>query len=287
MTPPDPLGILIAIGCTPRRERGLAKDSNFPETSSLIIAELLTQAGHIFVESGVKSRERYRPVMLVLTGAPERKKAMLNPQPQQYNILQRREVPDGVLVGQALAGDQCAFELLVNRYHQPLVSYIRGFLKDNDQSYDVLQHVYLQLYLSLPILLRNVSLKAWLFQVARNRCLDELRKRRRRAEVPFSTLEREDGEEGLSPLEAIPDPEPLPEEMTERSELHGSLHAAIVSLPPKFRSIMHLRCFRQLTFAEIGRILKMPETTVKTTFYRSLPRLRRALAGNVHFASVS
>ncbi len=208
-------------------------------------------------------------------------------QPRQHSILQEQGGPDGVLVEQALAGDQCAFELLISRYRQPLVSYIWGFLKDNDQIYDVLQHVYLQLYLSLPILLRNVSLKAWLFQVARNRCLDELRKRRRRAEVPFSALEWEDREEGLSPLEAIPDPDPLPEEMTERSELHCSLHAAIVSLPPKFRSIVHLRCFRQLTFSEIGRTLSMPETTVKSYFYRSLPRLRRALAGNVHFASVS
>src|SRR5438045_4365009 len=102
--------------------------------------------------------------MLGVTGARERKKAMLIPQPQQYNILQRREVPDGVLVGQALAGDQRASEFLVNRYHQPLVSYIRGFFKGNDQIYDVLQHVNLQLYLSLPILLRNVSLRGWLFQ---------------------------------------------------------------------------------------------------------------------------
>ena len=212
---------------------------------------------------------------------------MLNPQPQHYSVLQRKEVPDGLLVEQALAGDQYAFETLVNRYHHQLVSHIQGFLKDNDQSYDVLQHVYLQLYLSLPILLRNGSLKAWLFQVARNRCLDELRKRRRRPEVLFSTFEREDGEEGLSPLEAIADPEPLPEEMTESSELHGSLHAAIVSLPEKYRSIVHLRCFKQLTFAEIAQRLKMPETTAKTYFYRSLPHLRRALASNVQFASVS
>ena len=212
---------------------------------------------------------------------------MLNPQPQPYNIIQRREVPDGLLVGQALAGDQCAFEFLVNRYHHQLVSYVRGLLKDNDQIYDVLQHVNLQLYLSLPILLRNGSLKGWLFQVARNRCLDELRKRRRRAEVPFSTFGREDGEEGPSPLEAIADPEPLPEEMTESIELQGSLHAAIVSLPPKFRSIVQLHCFRQLTFAEIGRTLNMPKTTVKTYFYRSLPHLRKALASSVQLASVS
>src|SRR6266487_5256095 len=110
--------------------------------------------------------------MLVLTGGSERDREMSYTQTRHDSVPEGQGVPDGVLVGQALAGDQCAFELLVSRYHQPLVSYIRGFLKDNDQSYDVLQHVYLQLYLSLPILLRNISLKAWLFQVARNRCLD-------------------------------------------------------------------------------------------------------------------
>ena len=212
---------------------------------------------------------------------------MVHPQPQQDSILQRKEVPDGLLVGQALAGDHYAFEVLVNRYQQPLVSHIQGFLKDHDQSYDILQQVYLQLYLSLPILFRNVSLKGWLFQVARNRCLDELRRRSRRAEVPFSSIEREDGEEGLSLLEAIPDSEPLPEEMTASIELRGSLHAAIGSLPAKYRSIMQLRCFRQLTFTEIGRTLNLPEATVKAYFYRSLPLLRRALVSNMPCASIS
>src|SRR5437879_1391513 len=184
--------------------------------------------------------------MLVLIAGPERKKKMSYAQPRQYSVLQGQEVPDGVLVGQAQAGDQHAFELLVSRYHCPLVSYIRVLLKDGDQASDVLQHVYLQLYVSLPILLTNVSLRAWLFQVARNRCLDELRKRRRRAEIPFSTLDREDKEEELSPIEAIPDPEPLPEEVAERIDLHCSLQQAIVSLLPQFRSIVHLHCFRQL-----------------------------------------
>ncbi len=212
---------------------------------------------------------------------------MLHPQPQQDSLLQRNEVPDGLLVGQALAGDQGAFECLVTRYQQPLVHHIRGFLKDHDQSYDILQQVYVQLYLSLPTLFRHISLKGWLFQVARNRCLDELRRRSRRPEVSFSTLEREDGEEELSPLEALPDGQPLPEEMTESSELHVSLHAAMVSLPPQLHAIVQLRCFRQLTFAEIGRTLNLPETTVKTSFYCSLPRLRRVLACNVPCASIS
>jgi len=225
--------------------------------------------------------------MLVLTGGPERKKKMSYAQPRQYSVLQGQGVPDGVLVGQAQAGDQRAFEFLVSRYHCPLVSYIRGFLKDGDQVSDVLQHVYLQLYVSLPILLTNVSLKSWLFQVARNRCLDELRRRHRRTETPFSTLAWEDREEDLSPIEAIPDPEPLPEEVVEGIDLYRTLQEAIASLPPKFRPIVRLRCFRQLTFAEIGQMLKLPESTVKTYFYRSLPRLRTALAGSTRLAAVS
>jgi len=225
--------------------------------------------------------------MLVLRGVPERKKKMSYAQPRQNSVLRGQGVPDGVLVGQAQAGDQRAFELLVRRYHCPLVSYIQGFLKDSEEVSDVLQQVFLQLHLSLPILLTHVSLKAWLFRVAHNRCVDELRRRRRRVEVPFSTLAWEDKEEELSPLEAIPDPAPLPEEVAERIDLYCSLQEAIASLPPKFRPILHLRCFRQLSFSEIGRTLKMPEPTVKACFYRSLPGLRRALASSTHFAAAS
>ncbi len=208
-------------------------------------------------------------------------------QPRQYSVLQGQGVPDGVLVGQAQAGDQRAFEFLVSRYHCPLVRYIRGLLKDGELVSDVLQHVFFQLYISLPILLTSVSLKGWLFQVARNRCLDELRRKCRHAEIPFSTLAWNYSEEDLSPIEAIPDPDPLPEEVAEEIDLYCTLQEAIAALPPKFRQIVRLRCFRHLTFAEIGRMLNMPDSTVKTYFYRSLPRLRTALAGSTHLAAVS
>src|SRR5260370_23467891 len=148
--------------------------------------------------------------MLVLTGGPERKETMPYAQPRQYSILQGQGVADGVLVEQALAGDQSAFEFLVSRYHTPLVSYIRGFLKDGEQVNDVLQYVFLQLYVSLPRLLTSVSLKPWLLQVARNRCLDELRRRRRRTEIPFSPLQWKCTEPTLSLVEPIPDPHPSP-----------------------------------------------------------------------------
>ena len=208
-------------------------------------------------------------------------------QRRQNSMIQGRGVPDGVLVGQAQVGDQRAFELLMSRYHRLLASYIRGFLKDGDQVSDVLQQVYLQLYLSLPVLLTNVSLKGWLFQVARNRCLDELRRLRRQPATPFSALEWQYGEEEQTKIAAIPDPDALPEEVAETSDLYCSLHKAVAALPPQFRSIVLLHCFRQLTFTEIGRMLDMPASTAKTYYYRSLPQLRRTLVGDTHFATVS
>jgi DNA-directed RNA polymerase specialized sigma24 family protein len=131
---------------------------------------------------------------------------MADTQPQKLGARQGQEVPDGVLVGQAQAGDQRAFEVLVNRYSRRLARFIGSILKDDDQLADVLQHVFLQLYLSLPTLLTTVPLNGWLFQVARNRCLDELRRRHSRAEIPFSSFAWDAGEKSTHPSRTSPMP---------------------------------------------------------------------------------
>jgi len=201
---------------------------------------------------------------------------MENAQSRQSRLRLGQDVPDGALVGQAQAGNQHAFEVLVQRYHHHLAGYIRFYLTDDDQLADVLQQVYLQLYLSLPTLLTGVLLRAWLLQVARSRCLDELR--RSRAETPFSRLERDASEEESSLIETISDPGPLPEVVVERGERLWSLRAALVALPPRHRLVVQLHCFRHLTEALIGHLLNIREATAKSCFYRTLSRLRKALA---------
>jgi RNA polymerase sigma factor (sigma-70 family) len=184
---------------------------------------------------------------------------------------------DHDVVNYVLTGNQRAFEVLVDRYHDPLFRYSRRFLNDHEQIEDVLQFVFLQLYLALPTLVSRQSLKAWLFRVAHNRCVDELRSRRRTRLVAFSTLEQEGENEENSFLESIADPCPLPEEVVMRSDVHHHLKQALETLSPKHRAIISLYYFKQLTFAEIGIILHMPTSTVKTYCYRSLPKLRALL----------
>ena len=184
------------------------------------------------------------------------------------------EIPDSVLARQILAGDQQAFETLVQRYSTPLFNFICRFLGDYDLACDVLQQVFLRFYTSLPKLGTGEPFKSWLFQVAWNRCIDELRKQR---PLLFSELEVEELEEGFSFLSTIPDTCPLPEEVAEQHDLRFMLCQAIETLPPKFRSIVSLRYTRDLSFMEIGNILHMPENTAKTYFQRARPLLRQAL----------
>lgn len=199
-------------------------------------------------------------------------------QVQETTALHTIDMTDGVLARQTLAGDQYAFESLVQRYSTPLFNFIYRFLGDYDQACDILQHVFIQLHTSLPTLRTDKPLKAWLFQVARNRCLDELRRKRA---IHFSELESVNDEEELSVLASIPDTSPLPEELAERNDLQQHLQAAIQLLPIKFRAVVLLRYASQLSFAEIGQALSMPEATAKTYFQRAKPLLRATLSKQV------
>ena len=195
-------------------------------------------------------------------------------QMRERTRIQTSEISDGILAQQSIAGDQRAFEILVQRYSTPLFNFICRFLGDYDQACDILQQVFLQLYISLPNLRTGDPLKAWLFQVARNRCLDELR---RKHAIHFSELEPVSDDDELSPLATMPDTDPLPEELAERRDLQQCLQKAIQTLPPKFRSVVLLRYAGQLSFSEIGQALKMPEATAKTYFQRAKPLLRAVL----------
>ena len=193
---------------------------------------------------------------------------------EECKNLQSSELSDGLLALQCLHGNERAFEGLFKRYRPALFKFIFNMIHEYDLACDVLQHVFLQLYISLPTLETGKPLKSWLFQVARNRCLDELRRKR---VVRFSELDTSNEEGESEMLTFLPDPRPLPDEMAERHDVQDRLLSAIQCLPPKFRSVVFLRFAAQLTFPEIGKALGMPEATAKTYFSRAKPLLRASL----------
>lgn len=183
------------------------------------------------------------------------------------------ELPDGVLAQQALDGNEYAFETLVHRYSSYLFSFIFHLLGDYDRACDVHQQVLFQLYCSLPSLSQDKSFKPWLFRVAHNRCIDQIRCRRL---FRFSELE-EAGEETDNELTEIVDWQALPEKQVEQQDLQQCLLQSIEELPQHYRRIVLLRYLTQLTFAEIGKTLRIPSSTAKTYFHRACLILRKTL----------
>lgn len=196
-------------------------------------------------------------------------------QAAEYSGEQSLEVTDSILITQARAGNQRAFETLVQRYQVMLFKYIIRMIGDYDQARDVLQQVFLQMHHSMPILRSAGPIRPWLMRVAHNRCIDELRKKR---PLYFSQLDIDDDDDGNTSEEWLVDHHSTPEEVVEQHELRGMIQRAICSLPPKFRLVVSLRYGQHLSFSEIGQILDMRETTAKVYFYRSQPLLRAALS---------
>lgn len=121
---------------------------------------------------------------------------------------------------EAAAGSQQAFAQLVECHSPWLLNRISRIIRDEHLAQDIAQQVWVQLYRSLSTLRREGTLKAWLAQVAHNRCLDELRRKR---PLTFSELTANEENEEVF---LLPDPDPRPEELLEWHELQESFQTA-------------------------------------------------------------
>jgi len=180
-------------------------------------------------------------------------------------------LPDEELARLFRDGNAAAFEALLDRYSRSIYNFTFRFLGDRADAEDATQLTLIQAFESLPTGRPDASLRPWLFQVARNKCIDLMRKRRA---VPLSTLEREDDE---APLFDPADAAPLPADLYEREELQQILQEAIELLPLRSREVVLMRYLGELTFVEIGRSLGIPENTAKTLFQRAKSTLRAQL----------
>ena len=170
--------------------------------------------------------------------------------------------PDGELLARfTSAGDQRAFEALVRRHQGSVFNFCLRLLGQPEDAADVVQDTFVQLYSHLGRLDVAEPLAPWLFRVARNRCIDVLRRRR--------TIGLDDDE----PEEPIAD-EPLPDEVAERADLQHLLAEAIQHLPPTYAEVVALRYAADRTFGEIAVIIGCDEGAARVRFHRAKALLR-------------
>lgn len=183
-----------------------------------------------------------------------------------------RSLTDAELVARSQAGDVAAFNELAARWESALYGFTRRTLGDAEDARDVCQEALVKAYQNIQRLRDGEKFKSWIYYIALNLCRDRFRTLRSRAEhVPF---EEERGERSSARVLAG-------DERTDQSAETGSLSAVLTAvldqLPSEQRTSIVLREYQGLTSEEIGEIMGVPATTVRTRIFYGLKALRVAL----------
>lgn len=156
--------------------------------------------------------------------------------------------PDPDLIRAATSGDHAAFEELVREYQAHVWRFLRHFLGDPELAKDVTQETFVRVYRKLGTFRFRSKFSTWVFQVARNAGIDELRSRQRRDRL-YSKVE---SEVMIQPPDA---------------NLGLELEEALQSLSPKLREAFILIEALGLTYREAGNAMSVPEGTVKSRVF--------------------
>lgn len=182
---------------------------------------------------------------------------------------------DEKLVRNYLKGNEESLEVLVRKYLKPIFSFVFRLVENSQEAEDITQEVFVKAWRNLKKFNQKQSFKTWLFTIAKNTCLDWLRKKK---EILFSELERK---EKKTLIQNIPDLKPLPDEIFERKDLANLFKEALEKLPLKYKIVLLLRYNDHLTFRQISEIFKEPLNTVKSRHKRAIIQLKKLLLAKV------
>jgi len=161
-----------------------------------------------------------------------------------------------------LHGDKTALEELVRTYSDALVRFALGYVKDPDVAEDVMEDTFAALYMKAPRLRDEGRLRAYLYRIARNKCMDYLR--RHREDIPL-----EDVENLLSGCDAETD--------LARKERNRLLYDCIQKLPEQYREVLQLMYFDGFDLVQTGKIMGRNPKQVYNLHTRAKNALRKLL----------
>jgi len=187
------------------------------------------------------------------------------------------EVEDSELVERAQDGDRDAFQQLVERYQEKVYSICYSKLKDEQDSKDVSQDVFIKVYRYLDNFKQNSSFYTWLYRITVNTCIDYLRKQSRHQKVDYDdTIKRDENLEGDDMLM----PSKLgvnPDKAFGRKELRQKMLEALNTLSEKHRTILNLREVEGLSYKEMAEVLDISKGTVMSRLYHARNYFQEAL----------
>jgi RNA polymerase sigma-70 factor, ECF subfamily len=171
-----------------------------------------------------------------------------------------------------------AFESLVSHYQDRLYAFAHRLTGNREDAEEVAQDAFVRAYRALASYpaerIRELSLRAWLYQITLNVARNRFRRKRHRV----VSIDEPGPRGGDSAWQVAGDPESQPDAMLEKSQRRTNLSALVAQLPERYRSTLVLRYVEGLRLEEVAAILKQPLGTVKSNAHRAVVALRESIS---------
>ena len=167
---------------------------------------------------------------------------------------------------EADAAREATFERLFAQFSDPIYNYVLRMVGDADRAADIAQDTFIKAYRKLDTLAEGASARSWMYRIATNTAIDEIR--RRRFLTPLADDERHDQH---------PDPRPGPEDQVVGASIDERIQRALGKLRPSHRQCLLLSDVEDMSATQIGEVMGMSHGAVRTLLCRARGEMRREL----------
>ncbi len=179
------------------------------------------------------------------------------------------------LIKRAQNGDVAAFESLIEEYQKRIFSIAYRMVSNPEDAADLTQEVIVKIFKNLDKFQGNAKFSTWVYRIATNTCLDELKKNKR---YTTYSLDKEIETEEGSLMGELPDKGPTPEQAAEKKAIQTAVREAIGKLPTDHKKVMILRDLQGLSYEEIADVVGCSVGTVKSRISRARENLKKILS---------
>lgn len=225
--------------------------------------------------------ESSNPPMTTLTLSAGLKDSKLETDATAMSVRQPDDAPvekmdDHSLLAATLTGDETAFQELVRRYRNQITNYVYRMLNDYDRAADLAQETFVRVYTNAERYQATYSFSTYIYRIAHNLAISELRQRKRRRLIPFPSFFSDKDSEEIE-IEIEDKKQVMADDSMIADERRDAVRRAISSLPEKYRAALVLCDIEEKSYEEIAAVLDLPVGTVKSRINRARNLLKEKL----------
>jgi RNA polymerase sigma-70 factor, ECF subfamily len=173
------------------------------------------------------------------------------------------------------AGDEGAFDFLVQKYRRPLVSFMYRMARNTAAAEDLAQEVFLRVYRSRQTYEPSAKFTTWLYRIATNLAVNHARDTRK--ERPEVTVSLDEPDEETGTTMDVRDGAMTVEEKLVRQERLTAIRSKVEALPERQRMAVLMHKYQQMDYKQIAEVLKLSESATKSLLFRAYESLREQL----------